>query len=124
MGGPHRDPQDDPHRGAPTGSLGPADVWPAVLWIAAGIYAYAGAPALFTWWKGAAYFLGGAPLMLLVTGTATARLRRTVVEMVTEVFPRRDRLTDAVLLMLRGMLAAIEAMLVLFAASGTLRLLG
>lgn len=118
------DPQDDPFRGAPTGSLGPADVWPAGLWIAVGIYAFAATPALFTWWKGATYFLVGAPLMLLVTGTATARLRRHVVEMVTDVFPRRDRLTDAVLLMLRGMLAAIEAMLVLFASSGTLQLLG
>ena len=110
--------------GSHPAGLGPADVWPAVLWIAAGVYAFASMPALFTWWKGAAYFLVGAPVMLLVTGTATARLRRTVVEMVTEVFPQRDRLTDAVLLMLRGLLAAIEAMLVLFAASGTLRLLG
>lgn len=101
-----------------------ADLWPAILWIAAGIYAYTAFPAQFAWWKGAAYFLVGAPVMLLVTGTATARLRRTVVDMVTDVFPRRDRLTDAVLLMLRGLLAAIEAMLVLFAASGALRLLG
>ncbi|WP_431854432.1 hypothetical protein [Azospirillum sp.] len=113
-----------PHEGAPTGSLGPVDLWPAVLWIAAGIYAFAGAPALFTWWKGVAYFLVGSPVMLLVTGTATARLRRAVVEMVTDVFPQRDRLTDAVLVMLRGLLAVIEAMLVLFAASGTLQLLG
>jgi len=103
---------------------GPADVWPAILWIAVGIYAFAAAPEAFAWWKGAAYFLIGAPLMLLVTGTATARLRRAVVEMVSEVFPQRDRLTDAVLLMLRGLLAAIEVMLVLFAASGTMQLLG
>lgn len=102
----------------------PVDLWPAVLWIAAGIYAFASMPALFTWWKGAAYFLAGAPVMLLVTGTATARLRRTVVEMVTEVFPRGDDLTAIVLLVLRGLLAVIEAMLVLFAANGTLRLLG
>ncbi|HYH38092.1 MAG TPA: hypothetical protein VD860_07720 [Azospirillum sp.] len=120
MGGP----QDDRHRGAPTGSLGPVDLWPAVLWIAAGLYAFTSAPALFAWWKGVAYFLVGSPVMLLVTGTATARLRRAVVEMVTDVFPQRDRLTDAVLLMLRGLLAVIEAMLVLFAASGTLQLLG
>lgn len=114
--------------GGPSGSgpsgLGPADVWPALLWIVAGIYTFAAMPALFTWWKGAAYFLVGSPVMLLVTGTATARLRRTVVEMVSEVFPRQDRLTDVVLLMLRGLMAAVEAMLVLFAASGTLRLLG
>ena len=108
----------------PATNLGPADVWPAILWIAVGIYTFAAMPEAFTWWKGAAYFLVGAPVMLLVTGTATARLRRTVVEMVTEVFPRRDRMTDAVLMMLRGLLAAIEAMLVLFAASGTMQLLG
>lgn len=118
------DRRDDLFRGAPAGSLGAVDMWPAVLWIAAGVYAFASAPALFAWWKGAAYFLVGSPVMLLVTGTATARLRHAVVEMVIDVFPRRDRLTDAVLLMLRGLLAAIEAMLVLFAANGTLQLLG
>ncbi|HYG87095.1 MAG TPA: hypothetical protein VD978_12625 [Azospirillum sp.] len=101
----------------------PADIWPAVLWIAAGIFTFASMPALFTWWKGVAYFLVGAPVMLLVTGTATARLRRTVIEMVTEVFPQRDRLTDFVLMMLRGMLAAIEAMLILVTANGAIRLL-
>ncbi|WP_448188580.1 hypothetical protein [Azospirillum sp. sgz301742] len=110
--------------GSDPARLGPADVWPAILWIAVGIYAFAAMPEAFTWWKGVAYFLVGSPVMLLVTGTATARLRRTVVEMVTEVFPRRDRMTDAVLLMLRGLLAAIEAMLVLFAAIGTMQLLG
>jgi hypothetical protein len=102
----------------------PVDLWPAVLWIAAGVYAFAAAPAVFTWWKGAVYFLAGAPIMLLTTGTATARLRRAVIEMVTEVFPQRDWLTDAVLLVLRGLLTAIEAMLVLFAVSGTMQLLG
>lgn len=103
---------------------GPADTWPAALWIVAGALAFASAPASFVWWKGAAYFLAGAPLMLLVTGTATARLRRTVEAMVGDVFPPDARMTGVVLILLRGLLAAIGAMLVLFAASGTLRLLG
>ncbi|HEY0833631.1 MAG TPA: hypothetical protein VGE72_06930 [Azospirillum sp.] len=94
------------------------DRWPALVWIAAGVWQFAAMPELFALWKGALYFLIGAPVMLLVTGTATARLRAVMLDMVRDVFPTRDRFTRLIAILLRVMLATVEGVLVLTAARG------
>ncbi|HYH20881.1 MAG TPA: hypothetical protein VD995_19925 [Azospirillum sp.] len=99
------------------------DLWPALLWIAAGIWQFAAFPMLFAWWKGVLYFLVGAPVMLLVTGTATARLRGVMLDMVRDVFPVKDRFTWLIAVLLRVMLAALEGVLVLTAARGAFMLM-
>jgi len=99
------------------------DRWPAMVWIAAGIWQFAAFPMLFAWWKGVLYFLVGAPVMLLVTGTATARLRGVMLDMVRDVFPVKDRFTRLIAVLLRVMLAALEGVLVLTAARGAFMLM-
>jgi hypothetical protein len=109
------------------GGTPPADIpdlWPALVWIAAGIWQFAAVPALFAWWKGALFFLVGAPVMLLTTGTATARLRAVMLDMVRDVFPANDGFTRLIAALLRIMLAAVEGMLVLTAARGAFMLMG
>lgn len=99
-------------------------LWPALVWIAAGAYQFALAPASFAVWKGVAYFLLGTPVLLLVAGTAAARLRLAVEQMVADVFPREDWFTGLVCASLRIMLGVVEALMVTFAARGAVGVLG
>ncbi len=114
--------------GPPDAANGPEadapDLWPAVMWILLGVGIYATAPDAWAWWKGFAYFLLGAPLMLLVTGTATARLNRTVTAMLKEVLPADDWLRPVMVAVLRAMLIVMEAWLVLYLSHGLARFLG
>lgn len=101
----------------------PVALWPAMVWIAAGLYQFALTPASFAFWKGAVYFLAGGPVMLLVAGTAAARLRLAVQQMVTDVFPDEDWFTGLVSASLRIILGTVETLMVLFAARGLVGLL-
>lgn len=98
-------------------------LWPALVWIAAGLYQFALEPGTFAFWKGAVYFLGGSPVMLLVAGTAAAGLRLMVQRMMADVFPDEDWFTGLVGASLRIILGTVETLMVLFAARGLVGLL-
>jgi len=98
-------------------------LWPAMVWIAAGLYQFTLTPTVFAFWKGAVYFLVGGPVMLLVAGTAAARLRQAVQQMVADVFPNEDWFTGLVSASLRIMLGIVETLMVVFAARGMVGLL-
>lgn len=116
-------PEGFPPDGAPPDGV-PMALWPALVWIAAGAYEFALAPVSFAVWKGVFYFLLGAPALLLVAGTAAARLRLGVGQMVADVFPREDWFTGLLSASLRIMLGVVEALMVIFAARGALAVLG
>ncbi|AWJ89059.1 hypothetical protein Sp245p_04285 [Azospirillum baldaniorum] len=99
-------------------------VWPSTVWIVVGTLFYLEHPQSFAGWKGALYYVVGTAVVALVIGLVSLNLRRAVAGMLAEVFPRRDRFTDLVSLMLRLMLATAEGMLVALFARWTLGGLG
>ncbi len=100
------------------------DLWPAMVWIAVGVGIFTATPALFAWWRGVIYFLIGAPLLLWVTGAATARLHDTIIDMVGALFARHNRLTiTLLLLLLDSMRVILVTKVVLIAANGMIRVL-
>lgn len=99
------------------------DVWPAAVWIVAGVLGFTAAPWTYATWKGIAYFVLGTPPVLLFAGTATHRFHRTVAAMLGEVFPGTGGLAVFVGRVIRAMLRVVEAVLVLSLARGALVLM-
>ncbi len=99
------------------------DVWPAAVWIVAGVLGFAVAPWAYATWKGILYFVVGTPPLLLVAGGATHRFHRTVAAMVAEVFQDRGTTAAFATLVIGLMLRAVEAVLVLSLARGALAMM-
>ncbi|KAA0680373.1 hypothetical protein [Roseomonas genomospecies 6] len=126
---PPEPPPPEPPKPAPGGTkpAGGADmvgVWPSAVWIVVGTLFYLDNPQTFAGWKGGVYYVVGTTVVALVIGLVSLNLRRAVAGMLAEVFPRPDRFTALVGLMLRLMLAAAEGMLVALLARWTLGALG
>ncbi|AIB12583.1 hypothetical protein ABAZ39_11380 [Azospirillum argentinense] len=113
-----------PGEGKPAGGADMVGVWPSAVWIVVGTLFYLEHPQSFTGWKGALYYVVGTAVVALVIGLVSLNLRRAIAGMLAEVFPRRDRFTDLMSLMLRLMLATAEGMLVALLARWTLGGLG
>lgn len=99
-------------------------VWPSAVWIVVGTHFYLLNPQAFAGWKGGLYFVVGTAVVALVVGVVSLNLRRGVSAMLAEVFPKRDRFTDLVGVLLRLMLGAAEGLLVALFARWTLGALG
>ncbi len=118
---PQPQPQRQPRPASQADIVG---VWPSAVWILVGTVFYFENPQAFAGWKGALYYVVGTAAVALVIGLISLNLRRGVANMLAEVFPRRDRFTDLVGLLLRLMLAAAEGMLVALFARWTLTMMG
>lgn len=121
---PPESPVPAPGGARPAGGADMVGVWPSTVWIVVGTLFYLEHPQSFAGWKGALYYVVGTAVVALVIGLVSLNLRRAVAGMLAEVFPRRDRFTDLVSLMLRLMLATAEGMLVALFARWTLGGLG
>ncbi|MDQ2101989.1 hypothetical protein [Azospirillum isscasi] len=117
-------PGEPPPEAPAPGGADMVGVWPSAVWILVGTLFYLENPQSFAGWKGALYYVVGTAAVALVIGLVSLNLRRAVAGMLGEVFPRRDRFTDLVSLMLRLMLAAAEGLLVALLARWSLTAMG
>lgn len=117
-------PPDVPPRPRDRGQADLVGVWAAAVWILVGTHYYWSEPQRFAGWKGALYYVAGTLVVALLGGLVTRTLHRGVGSMLAEVFPKRDRFTDMVGLLLRLMLRAAEGLVVALFARWALWALG